>query len=34
VTLKIVLPEGGDKELEEFVKQWKGADARVREGAQ
>ncbi len=34
VTLKIVLPEGGDKELEEFVKQWKGADARVREGAE
>jgi DnaJ-class molecular chaperone len=34
VTLKIVLPEGGDKELEEFVKQWKGADATpVREGA-
>ncbi len=34
VTLKIVLPEGGDKELEDFVKQWKGADARVREDAQ
>jgi len=33
VKLKIVLPEGGDKELEEFVKQWRGADARVREGA-
>ncbi|GJL94804.1 MAG: molecular chaperone DnaJ [Hyphococcus sp.] len=26
VKLKIVLPEGGDKELEEFVKSWKGAD--------
>ena len=26
VKLKIVLPEGGDKELEEFVKRWKGAD--------
>ncbi|MEM8772629.1 MAG: DnaJ C-terminal domain-containing protein [Pseudomonadota bacterium] len=28
VRLKIVLPEGGDKELEEFVKHWKGAEAR------
>ncbi len=27
VKLKIVLPEGGDAELEEFVKTWKGADA-------
>lgn len=27
VRLKIVLPEGGDAELEEFVKRWKGADA-------
>lgn len=26
VKLKIVLPEGGDPELEEFVKRWKGAD--------
>lgn len=26
VKLKIVLPEGGDKELEDFVKRWKGAD--------
>ncbi len=30
VKLKIVLPEGGDKELEEFVKKWKGADAKSR----
>jgi DnaJ-class molecular chaperone len=30
VRLKIVLPEGGDKELEEFVKSWKGADAPAR----
>ena len=30
VRLKIVLPEGGDKELEEFVKQWKGADMSAR----
>ena len=26
VKLKIMLPEGGDAELEEFVKRWKGAD--------
>ena len=26
VKLKIVLPDGGDKELEEFVKSWKGAE--------
>jgi DnaJ-class molecular chaperone len=30
VKLKIVLPEGGDKELEEFVKTWKGADQKNR----
>ncbi|MHA7873284.1 MAG: DnaJ C-terminal domain-containing protein [Hyphococcus sp.] len=30
VKLKIVLPEGGDKELEEFVKNWKGADESAR----
>ncbi len=30
VRLKIVLPEGGDKELEEFVKNWKGADISAR----
>ncbi|GJL92785.1 DnaJ C-terminal domain-containing protein [Hyphococcus sp.] len=30
VKLKIVLPEGGDKELEEFVKKWKGADEATR----
>ena len=30
VKLKIVLPEGGDKELEEFVKRWDGADAPAR----
>ena len=30
VKLKIVLPEGGDKELEEFVKKWKGADQDAR----
>ncbi len=30
VKLKIVLPEGGDKELEEFVKKWKGADQNTR----
>ena len=30
VRLKIVLPEGGDKDLEEFVKTWKGADAPAR----
>jgi DnaJ-class molecular chaperone len=27
IKLKIVLPEGGDPELEEFVKRWKRADA-------
>ncbi len=26
VKLKIMLPEGGDPELEEFIKRWKGAD--------
>jgi hypothetical protein len=25
-----VLPEGGDQELEEFVKKWKGADLKAR----
>ncbi|MEZ5894328.1 MAG: J domain-containing protein [Parvularculaceae bacterium] len=30
VKLKIMLPEGGDRELEEFVKKWKGADAKAR----
>ncbi len=31
VKLKIVLPEGGDSELEEFVKNWKtGADQKAR----
>ena len=30
VRLKIVLPEAGDKDLEEFVKTWKGADAPAR----
>ncbi|WP_375205591.1 DnaJ C-terminal domain-containing protein [Hyphococcus sp.] len=30
VKLKIVLPEGGDKELEDFVKTWKGADQKNR----
>ncbi|WP_425407710.1 DnaJ C-terminal domain-containing protein [Hyphococcus sp.] len=30
VKLKIVLPEGGDKALEEFVKNWKGADQKAR----
>ncbi len=30
VKLKIVLPVGGDEEHEEFVKQWKGADAPAR----
>lgn len=30
VKLKIVLPEGGDKELEEFVKKWKAVDAKTR----
>ncbi|MEM9617544.1 MAG: J domain-containing protein [Pseudomonadota bacterium] len=30
VKLKIMLPEGGDKELEEFVKNWKGADESAR----
>lgn len=30
VRLKIVLPEGGDRELEEFVENWRGADAPAR----
>ncbi len=30
VKLKIVLPDGGDKELEEFVTRWKGADQKNR----
>jgi DnaJ-class molecular chaperone len=30
VTLKIVLPEGGDQELEDFVRQWSGGDAKPR----
>lgn len=30
VTLKIMLPEDGDRELEEFVKRWKGADQKAR----
>ena len=30
VKLKIILPEGGDKELEEFVRNWEGADAPAR----
>lgn len=30
VTLKIVLPETSDPELEEFVKSWKGADSKAR----
>lgn len=30
VRLKIVLPEGGDRELEEFVRSWKGADQSAR----
>ncbi len=30
VKLKIMLPEGGDKELEAFVKRWKGADQSAR----
>ena len=30
IKLKIMLPEGGDKELEEFVKNWKGADQSAR----
>ena len=29
VKLRIVLPEGGDPELEEFVKQWKGGAAHA-----
>lgn len=33
VKLKIVLPEGGDGELEEFVRRWKGADVSVRNKA-
>ena len=31
VKVKIVLPEGGDEALEEFVKNWDGADAKARE---
>ncbi len=30
VRLKIMLPEGGDAELEEFVRNWKGARAAGR----
>ena len=30
VRLKIVLPEGGDAELEAFVRSWSGADSAVR----
>ena len=30
VCLKIVLPDGGDKDLEAFVKTWKGADQSAR----
>lgn len=30
VKLKIVLPDGGDRELEDFVKRWKGADQKAR----
>jgi len=30
VRLKIVLPEGGDKELEAFVRSWSGADRAAR----
>lgn len=30
VRLKIVLPEGGDEELEAFVRNWSGADRAVR----
>ncbi len=30
VRLKIVLPEGGDPELEEFVKGWKGAHSPAK----
>ena len=30
VKLKIVLPEGGDRELEEFVKGWSGGEAKPR----
>jgi DnaJ-class molecular chaperone len=29
VKLKIVLPEGGDAELEEFVRQWKGGETQA-----
>lgn len=34
VKLKIVLPEGGDHELEEFVRRWKGADVSIRNKAE
>lgn len=30
VKLKIVLPDGGDKELEDFVRKWKAADMKAR----
>ncbi|NNL88287.1 MAG: DnaJ domain-containing protein [Marinicaulis sp.] len=30
IKLKIVLPEGGDKELEEFIRNWDAADANSR----
>ncbi len=30
VKLKIVLPDGGDQELEEFVRKWKAADMKAR----
>lgn len=30
VRLKIVLPEGGDEALEEFIRNWEGADAPAR----
>ncbi len=33
VKLKIVLPEGGDKELEDFVKNWKGAETARKDFA-
>lgn len=34
VKLKIVLPEGGDHELEDFVRRWKGADVSIRNKAE
>ncbi len=33
VKLKIVLPEGGDAELEDFVRRWKGANVSIRNKA-